>query len=118
MAESDIFPDDVGINPDWAGDEDSISRKVVREMASGKVYVRSYGTDIPVWNLTGKCTGAERLALIQFYEAKVAEGFTFRNQFVNPSEDQMVVMTTRPRFTPIGLDCFMWELTLKETTTA
>ena len=30
----------------------------------------------------------------------------------------MVVMTTRPRFTPIGLDVFMWELTLKATTTA
>ena len=109
---TDLFP----LSPFWPLGRPLRSRKVLQEMESGKVYVRSKGSDLRVFNLTGQCSVAEYEDLLEFYEAHAVCGCTLHDQSYSPAQDWLVMFTAPPDFEESTYDTVVWTCTLRQTT--
>jgi len=110
---ADAFP----LTPFYPVGETSVSRKVRLQLESGKQYVRAKGTDLTVWELTGRCSGAERKTLLDFYELHAVCGCTFSDAEYTPAEDHIVQFQAKPEIQRAGYENFVWKCSLTETTT-
>lgn len=112
---ADAFP----LTPFWPLNEPpGVSRKIRLPLASGKMYIRSQGTDLPVWELTGECSLAERVTLLQFYELHACCGCTLTDERYSPAEDHVVQFQEKPDFKQSAYGRVIWTCTLVETTVA
>jgi len=111
---TDLFP----LQPFWPIGRPLHSRKIVREMESGKVYVRSKGADLRVFDLAGQCSVAEAETFLQFYETHAVCGCTLHDQSYTPHQDWQVMFVAPPDFTEPTHDTVVWSCTLWQTTTA
>jgi hypothetical protein len=111
---TDLFP----LAPYWPLGRLLRSRKVLQEMESGKIYVRSKGSDLRVFNLAGECSVAEYESLLTFYEAHAVCGCTLHDESYSPAQDWPVVFTAPPDFEESTYDTVRWTCTLRQTTTA
>jgi len=115
MAEvTDVFP----LAPFWPIGRPLHSRKIVREMESGKVYVRSKGADLRVFELAGQCTIAEYQSLVEFYESHAVCGCTLHDESYSPAQDWQVMFVAPPDFEEGTFNTVIWSCTLWQTTTA
>ena len=115
MASSaDLFP----LDPFYPIGESSVSRKVRLQVESGNQFIRAQGTDLTRWELTGRCSAAERKTLLLFYELHAVCGCTFRDADYSPAEDHVVQFEERPEIQRAEYEDFVWKCTLVETTVA
>ncbi len=86
-------------------------------MGSGKPYIATTGTDLKVWEITGRCTVAEEKALEEFYEAHAECGCTFRDAGYDPPEDYFVDIEECPEIVRNGYENVTWTARLIERPT-
>jgi hypothetical protein len=111
---TDLFP----LDPVWPIGRPLQSRKMREEMDSGKIYVRSEGTDLRVFNLAGQCSVADYESFLTFYEAHAVCGCTLHDESYSPAQDWQVMFTAPPDFEESTYDTVVWSCTLRQTTTA
>ena len=111
---TDLFP----LQPFWPIGRPLHSRKIVREMESGKVYVRSKGADLRVFELAGKCIFADLETLLQFYETHAVCGCTLHDGSYSPAQDWQVMFVAPPEWEEGTHNTVVWSCTLRHTTTA
>lgn len=114
MAITDIFP----LTPFFPLQRKKVDRKIRQRMESGKLYIRSKGTDLWQIDLTGLATSANIVTLQTFYEAQAQDIFTFQDKSFNPEVDRVVAFGATLQVDETAYEYFIWRVTLVETTLA
>lgn len=114
MAASDIFP----LTPSYPISRHLRDRKIRRFMESGKVYVRSRGTDQWQLELQGIGAAADLTTLSNFYEQQAKDVFTFQDKSFSPQVDRVMVFAGPPEWEETTYEYFLWRVRFLETTQA
>jgi len=114
MAVTDVFP----LTPSYSIPRKLRDRKVRQPVESGKMYVRSKGTDQWILDLVGIGSSADMTTLLNFYEAQATDIFKFQDKSFSPQVDRIVVFAAPPEWDEVGYEQFEWKCTLVETTLA
>src|SRR5579859_1517579 len=114
MAAADNFP----LTPYFPIPRKMVDRKLRQRMESGKLYVRSKGSDLMQLELTGLGTEADVTTLQNFYEQQALQIFTFQDLSFTPQVNRIVAFGAPLEFEEVMNAYFQWKCTLVETTLA
>jgi hypothetical protein len=114
MAASDIFP----LIPSYPITRKKLDRKIRQRMESGKLYIRSKGTDPWQFDLVGIGSPDDVLTLEQFYELMAKDIFTFQDKSFTPEIDRVVAFGGTIEADETDNIYMIWKCTLIETTLA
>lgn len=87
-------------------------------MESGKLYVRSRGTDIWSAEITGVGSPSEITTLKNFHANHVKDTFTFEDKTQSPTINRTCVFLSNLRVNYLGNARYEWRCLIAETTTA